>query len=123
MSRDYYFLNNFSPYGTMGISHRAFITIVETATNHVSGASVFKSRKNAIFKMTNPVKVFFRKDGRIDINLDVSIKKGESVGEVCTNIQIGEVCTNIQNSVADALLMMCETVPFRVHIKVSSLSK
>ncbi len=98
----------------MGISHRAFITIVETATNHVSGASVFKSRKNAIFKMTNPVKVFFRKDGRIDINLDVSIKKGESVGEVCTNIQ---------NSVADALLMMCETVPFRVHIKVSSLSK
>lgn len=114
MSRDYYLLNNFSPYGTMGISHRAFITIVETATNHVSGASVSKSRKTAIFKMANPVKVYFRKDGRIDINLDVSVKKGESVGQICNNIQ---------NSVADALLMMCETVPFNVHIKVSSISK
>lgn len=114
MSRDYYLLNTFSPYGTMGISHRAFTTIVETATNHVSGASVFKGRKASVFKMTNPVKVFFRKDGRIDINLDVSVKKGESVGEICTNIQ---------NSVADALFMMCEAVPFSVHIKVSSLSK
>lgn len=73
-----------------------------------------KAAKASVFKMTNPVKVFFRKDGRIDINLDVSVKKGESVGEICTNIQ---------NSVADALFMMCEAVPFSVHIKVSSLSK
>lgn len=114
MSRDYYYLNNYSPYGSMGISHRAFITIVETATNHVAGASVNNRKKVAIFQMANPVKVYFRKDGKVDINLDVSVKKGESVNEVCSNIQ---------DSIADSLLMMCETVPFNINIKVSSISK
>ncbi len=114
MNRDYYYLNNYSPYGLMGISHRAFMTIVETATNNVVGASVKNRRKVAIFQMANPVKVYFRKDGKVDINLDVSIKKGESVNTVCNNIQ---------NSVADSLLMMCETVPFNINIKVSSFTK
>lgn len=112
MSRDFYFLNNYSPYGSVGISHRAFITIAEIATNHVVGAAVISKKKNILFQMTNPVKVYFRKDGKVDIQLDVSIKKGASVKDVCLNIQ---------NSVADSIMMMCETVPFNVHIKVSSI--
>lgn len=112
MARDFYLLNNYSPYGNVGISHRAFTTIAETATNHVVGAAVTSKKKNSIFQMTRPVRVMFRKDGKVDIQLDVSIKKGESVKDVCLNIQ---------NSVADAVMMMCETVPFNVHIKVSSI--
>lgn len=112
MSRNYYLLNNYSPYGKIGISHRAFTRIAEIATNHVAGAAITSKKKAAIFQMTNPVKVYFRKDGKVDIQLDVSIKKGESVKNVCLDIQ---------NNVADAIVMMCEAVPFNVHIKVSSI--
>lgn len=112
MAREFYLLNNYSPYGNVGISHHAFIRLAEIATNNVTGAAVANKKKNFIFQMTNPVKVYFRKDGKVDIQLDVSIKKGESVKDVCLNIQ---------NSVADAIMMMCETVPFNVHIKVSSI--
>ncbi len=113
MSRDYYYLNNYNSRGKMGISHEAFTTIVETATNNVVGASVNnKRKKTTLFQMKNPVKVTFRKDGKLDILIDVSIKKG---------IAVDLVCSNIQNSVADALMMMCETIPFNIRIKVSSI--
>lgn len=113
MSRDFYYLNNYSKRGDMGISHKAFTTIVETATNNVTGAAVVnKRKKNVLFQMKNPVKVTFRKDGKLDILLDVSVKKGASVEKVCSDIQ---------NNVADALMMMCETIPFNIRIKVSSI--
>ncbi len=97
----------------MGISRDAFTTIVETATKNVSGASLNnKKKKTTIFQMKNPVKVAFRKDGKVDILIDVSIKKG---------ISVDNVCSDIQNNVADALMMMCETIPFSIRFKISSI--
>ncbi len=114
MSRDYYYLNNYSNYGIVGISRKSFTRIAELATNHVAGATVRRKGKKAIslFQMANPVQVAFRKDGKVDISVDVTIKKGVSVTEVCADIQ---------NSVADSILMMCETVPFTVQVKVSAI--
>jgi uncharacterized alkaline shock family protein YloU len=44
--------------------------------------------------------------------MDVTIQKGESVKDICLQIQEG---------VASAITMMCETVPFSIEIKVISV--
>lgn len=111
MKRDYYCLNNYAQNGMMGISRRSFETIATMAANEVKGASV-KMRKSRFFTLEHPVKASFRKDGKVDLNLDVSLAKGSSVKDVCLEIQ---------EAVASAVTMMCETIPFTIQIKVLSI--
>jgi uncharacterized alkaline shock family protein YloU len=111
MKSDYYYLNNYAMNGTMGISRRAFETIATRATNEVEGAEVTK-KKSRLFILEHPVKASFRKDGKVDFNIDVTIAK---------NANVKEVCLKIQEAVASAITMICETVPFGVEIKVVSV--
>jgi uncharacterized alkaline shock family protein YloU len=111
MKRDYYYLHNFTQNGTMGISRRCFETIATLAANEVKGASV-KMRKSRFFTLEHPVRASFRKDGKVDLNLDVSLAKGSSVKDICLEIQ---------EAVASEITMMCETVPFTIQIKVVSV--
>jgi len=97
--------------GAMGISRRAFETIATLATNEIKGATVNK-KKSHLFSLEHPVSASFRKDGKVDLNIDVNIAKGADVKEVCLQIQEG---------VANSITMMCETVPFGVEIKVISV--
>lgn len=111
MKRDYYYLHNYQNKGEIGISRHAFETIANIATNEVTDASV-SQRKNRLFNLEHPVKASFRKDGRVDLFLDVNIRSGANVKDVCLEIQEG---------VASAITMMCETVPFGIQIKVVSV--
>lgn len=108
MKRDYYCLNTYAGNGTMGISRRAFETIANVAANEVEGATV-TSRKMRLFNIEHPVQASFRKDGKVELHIDVAIAKNASVKDVCLNIQEG---------VASAITMMCETVPFSIEVKV-----
>jgi len=111
MKRDYYYLNNYTNGGEMGISRHAFESIANVAANEVEGASVSK-RKTRLFSLEYPVKASFRHDGKVELQLDVTIQKGQAVKDICLQIQEG---------VASAISMMCETVPFSVEVKVISV--
>lgn len=111
MNRDYYPLNNFQSLGVMGISRRSFESIATTAANGVKDAQVSK-RNTRLFHLDHPVHAYFRKDGKVEFHLDVSISSGAPVKDVCLHIQ---------EAVASAITMMCETVPFGIEIKVLSV--
>jgi uncharacterized alkaline shock family protein YloU len=111
MRSGYAAINNYNNLGTMGISHRVFETIATRAANEVSGAEVKKSAYR-LFNLDKPVTASIRKDGGVDIKMDVIIKQGEKVQDVCLKIQ---------EEVKSAITMMCETVPFSVQIKVVSV--
>lgn len=108
MNRDYYYLNNYSGAGLMGISRRAFESIATTAANEVEHAKV-AHRNSRLFQLSHPVKASFRKNGKVELNIDVSISKGA---------EVHAVSLAIQEAVASAISMMCETVPIAVEIKV-----
>jgi uncharacterized alkaline shock family protein YloU len=112
MRNGYAAINNFSKLGEMGISHRAFETIAQIAANNVSGAHV-KEKSSSAFSLDKPVKATIRKDGRrVDIHLDVIIKKGANVDDVCRSIH---------EEVASAIQMCCETIPFEIQTRVVAI--
>jgi uncharacterized alkaline shock family protein YloU len=111
MRSGYVGINNYSKLGQMGISHRAFETIASIAANKVQGASV-KKTSSRLFNLDKPVSTTIRKDGRVDIHLDVVLRK---------KTDVNKVCLEIQEEVTNSITMMCETIPFKVQIKVVSV--
>lgn len=110
MASDYYYLNNYRNAGKIAISRRSFEGIATIAANSVEGAKV--KRRAASFSLAEPVRVSFKKGGKVLISLQVSVKKAENVREVCLQIQ---------EKVATAVSMMSEAVPFGVEVKVVSV--
>jgi uncharacterized alkaline shock family protein YloU len=111
MNHDYYYLNNYRNSGEMGISRRAIETIATLAVNQVEGAEIEKvdNKKKWNFFLNDPVRAFFRKDGRIELHLNVVIHK---------NINVQEICERIQEEVANAITTTSEALPFSIQIKV-----
>ncbi len=110
MASDYYYLNNYRNAGKIAISRRAFEDIAGIAANSVEGAKV--KRRGASFSLAEPVRVSFKKGGKVLISLQVAVARSENVREVCLKIQ---------ERVATAISMMSEAVPFGVELKVVSL--
>ncbi|MDD3036098.1 MAG: Asp23/Gls24 family envelope stress response protein [Bacilli bacterium] len=108
---DYVYIENYSKYGVMGISRRVFETIAQTATNRVKGATV-SANKSRLFTLHRPIQAILRSNGLVDIRIDVAIKSG---------VNVSEVCLKIQEEVANALMAMTEMVPFNINIKVASI--
>ncbi len=110
---DYLYIENYSKLGKMGISRRVFETIAQKATNTVEGAYVSKNSRNAsIFSVKHAISCVFRKNGKVDIKVPVSIKKGYDVTEISTKIQ---------QEIANAMMSMCEVVPFNITVTVVSI--
>lgn len=114
MRSGYVEINNYKNLGDMGISHRVFETIAMNACNEVNGASIDtrKKKKVMIIELSKPVHATIRKNGRVDIRLDVILKKG---------VDVKKVCMSIEDSVTSAIQMMCETVPFGIEINVNKI--
>ena len=113
---DFYYLNNYQQAGKMGISRKAFENIVTIASNNLQNVKINNygetlTRLGNIISAVRPVKAFFKKDGRVDLMLDVVV--GGSV------TAIADLCTRIQEEVSNSISMMCETVPVSVEIRVS----
>ncbi|MFA5480970.1 MAG: Asp23/Gls24 family envelope stress response protein [Bacilli bacterium] len=108
---DYVFIENYSKYGVMGISRRVFETIAQTAANRVKGAAV-SANKARLFTLHRPIQAILRNNGQVDIKIDVAIKAGANVSEVCLKIQ---------EEVANSLMAMTEMIPFNINIKVVSI--
>lgn len=113
MKRDYYYINNFENAGDLAIGRHAIEHIATIAADSVPGAKV-QGRKKSLFALESPVRASFRKDGRIDLRLDVSISKDVK--------DVGSVCSSIQEAVDSAVRRMAEALPFSIEVRVSSLS-
>ncbi|MBQ7994947.1 MAG: Asp23/Gls24 family envelope stress response protein [Bacilli bacterium] len=110
---DFYELNNYKKIGKMNISRRVFENIALITANHISNPEKEGGKsKKKIFRLSNPVQVYLRKGGKVDIHLDLTLKKGCNVAKVTEQVQ-EEVASSIQN--------MCEAVPFKVKIRVSAI--
>lgn len=112
MRSGYIGINNYKNLGDIGISHRVFETIAIEACNQVNGASIDISKKIkvSIIEFSKPVRAIIRKDGKVEIKLEVVLKKG---------VDVKKVCTAIEENVSNSVQMMCETVPFNVTINVN----
>lgn len=108
MSSSYYYLNSYQKRGKMGISRKAFEDIATLAASGLQGVSVNK-RSNSFFNLTSPVRAIFRKDGRVEVQIEVSLKKDSPVHDICLKIQ---------EAIASAISMMVETVPVSIAVHV-----
>lgn len=109
----YFFIKNYSSNGDMAISRHVFEEIVLNTIKKIKGVTPFKgegTKKN--FNLYHPVTCSIRKDNRVDINVDVSVKK---------NIDVKSTCIKIQEEINNALMLSCETVAFNVNINVASI--
>lgn len=101
---DYIYINKSNRGGELGISRKVFARLAIAAVSHTSV-------KNSV-KVKEPVKVVFKKDGRVKLALRVSIKKG---------LKATEVCEELQKEVAHALEVYAESVPFEIEINVDEI--
>lgn len=107
---DYIKIKNYAK-GDIAISRRVFESIASEATDRVKGASVSRSRKSQ-FYLTRPVQVSFKKNGQVEVSIQITLKKDENVAEVCKRIQ---------EEVSASLMAYCESIPFDIEIKVASI--
>ena len=110
---DYSYINNYTKNGSLAISRRVFETIAVIATNKINGAEVSKAnKKSKDFNLYNPISVNIEKDGKVNIKIEVSLKKGTDVHKICMQIQ---------ERIAQHMELMCEIVPFNIITKVVSI--
>lgn len=110
--RDYMNINNYSGIGQIGISRNAIAAIASAALREVGGASVFghKPRAKEGYSIPSGVHVVLTKDGRASIQMEVTLSRGVP--------SVPVACQKIQETVATAVTLMCDTVPFDVQVKV-----
>ena len=101
---DYININQYGEGGDLAISRNVFARLAEAAVGHTS-------LKNSI-KVKKPVKVVFHKDGRVEVGVRVTIKKG---------VKLTEACLELQKEIAHALEVYVESIPFEVQIQVDEI--
>ena len=112
---DYINIQNYSKTGKLAISRQVFEKIATDATSQVIGAEVFtkaKGKGKKVFNLDRPIKASFKSDGKVDINIDITLKQGANANDVCLKIQ---------EEVSNALLAYTESVPFRINVKVAEI--
>lgn len=108
MSSNYYYLTAPQKRGKIGISRKAFEDIATLAANSLQGVSV-EGRGGSFVKLLSPAKAVFHRDGKVEINISVSLKRGTDVHATCLRIQ---------EAIAKAITMMTEAVPFSISVHV-----
>lgn len=109
-AKDYLTINNYSGLGAIGISRTAIAAIASAALKEVGGASVFGRHPRSGYSIPGGVKVIFGKNGRAAIHMDINLSR--KVENVPT------ACVKIQETVATAVTLMCDMVPFDVQVRV-----
>ena len=112
MRSGYIEINNYSKLGMMGISHRVFETIASNACKQINGVKIDTSKKIkvSIIEFSSPVRAIIKKNGRVEIKMDVILKKG---------VDVKDVTTKLEENIASQIQIICETVPFNIAINVN----
>ncbi len=101
---DYIYINKSNRGGELGISRKVFARLATEAVGHTP-------HKSSI-KVIEPVKVVFKKDGRVKLAVHVSVKKG---------LKTTQICEELQKEIAHALEVYLESVPFEIEISVDEI--
>ena len=101
---DYIYINSSERGGELAISRKVFARLAEAAVGHTS-------LKGQV-KVKQPVKVVFKKDGRVEIGVKITIKKSAN---------LTQACTELQKEIAHALEVYVESIPFEIDISVDEI--
>ena len=102
-------INNYSKLGEMGISRYAVRAIANRCVEK-AGASLHMGKNKGAFKVEEGgAKVSLSKDGVATISLDVSVKAGNPVTDICTRIQ---------QEISETMALMLDTLPIEVKVRV-----
>ena len=112
---DYITVKNYSNIGEMKIYRSVFESIALNALKNVSGVKLIdkitKSKKvdKVLLMLYKPLRVTFRKNGRVDIDLTIVISNTSNPNEVCERIQ---------EEINNDLITYLDSVPFSINLKI-----
>lgn len=111
---DYIKVQNYSKLGESYISRTIFEKLATEAVKNVEGVSLkyHTNKKNSklIAELYRPIKIYFHRSGKVDVDIAISLKKGAKAEKVCMTIQ---------EEVSNVLLAYTESVPFNINVKVA----
>lgn len=111
----YYFIKSYSTKGEMAISHHVFESIAMEAVKRIKGAKIYKGNPHSRgFNIYRPVTCEMKKNGKIDLNVNVSLKKG---------IDVKSTCEKIKEEITSDLMLAIETVNVNVSINVANIGE
>lgn len=109
----YYYVKNYSTKGEMAISHHVFETIATEAVKKIKGAKIYRGKPHSRgFNIYRPVNCEMKKNGKIELSVDVSLKKG---------VDVKTTCEKIKDEITGDLLLAVETVNVNVLINVANI--
>lgn len=106
---DFILINEHSNKGALGISRKIIETIVDEAVTRVVGENDSNSKS---VKISTPTKIYFKKDGKVEINVSIVISKKGSPEKICMMIQ---------EEIAHDLATYTESLPFEILISISDV--
>lgn len=106
---DFIRINEHSNKGDLAISRKVLVTITDEAVNRVMGASIADAKN---IKVASPTQISFKKDGKVQIEISISLKRG-------TNPE--QMCLKIQEEVAHDLAIYTESLPFEILISIADI--
>ena len=101
---DYIYINSSDRGGELAISRKVFARLAEAAVGHTS-------LKGQV-KVKQPVKVVFKKDGRVVLGVHITVKRG---------VKLTDACVELQKEIAHALEVYVEAVPFEIEVSVDEV--
>ena len=110
----YYYIKNYSTKGEMAISHHVFETIAMEAVKRIKGAKIYKGNPHHTRTIYRPVTCEMKKNGKIELNVNISLKKGANVKSTCEKIK---------EEIINDLLLAVETVSVNVNINVANIGE
>lgn len=102
-------INKHSKKGDLVISRKVIEEITDEAVLRVLNSSTKDSKK---VKIASPTKISVLKDGKVNVNIIVTLKKG-------TNPE--QICLKIQEEVANDLATYTESLPFEIEISIADI--
>lgn len=108
--REFYLLHKFTDNGTLGMSYKVFEEITRTAMTEVPGATTDDG--GFLFGVSNPVTCHILKNGDLVIRINMRVKYG---------FNISEVCDQVQTKVEEAIYNMTEIHPAKIDIHVADI--
>ena len=111
---DYIKIENYSKNGELAISRRIIQKIVHEAVSDIVGIELknHNVKNKFLAYLFNPIKIVFKANGEVAVDISITIKKG---------VNANEMCLKIQEEVSNALMAYAESVPFAINIRVAEV--
>ncbi len=112
MKYKYHMIKNFTTNGDLGIATKAITEIVETACKEVEG--VILPESHSVLWQKDNVVCKFNAAGELLITINLSIKYG---------FNVEDVCRNLQEKIESVMMFTTEIKPLKTHFIVDGINK